>query len=93
MKVYLKIISPKFQNSLSNKFIIEHDTSQIPFMTLIHKLKSHNSDLYHEISTDDTINSSYLCIVNNELILNDQKDSLYLNDGDKVVISIAIGGG
>ena len=93
MKVYLKIISPKLTSSLSKEFTIEHDASQIPFMTLIHKLKSQNSDLYHEISTNDEINSSYLCIVNNEIILKSANDSLFLNDGDKVVISFAIGGG
>lgn len=93
MKVYLKIISPKIANSLSEEFVIEHNASEIPFTTLIKKLEDSNSELYHEISADGKLNPNYFCVVNNELLVYNQEKSLSLNDGDKVSISFAIGGG
>ncbi len=93
MKVFLKIISPNREKSFINEFTIEHQTPNMPFAIFLQKLKELNLNLYKELNTEDFFSSNYLCIVNNEIKSNSQQKSLIFNDGDKIVISYAIGGG
>ena len=93
MKVFLKIISPKLSASGKKEFTIEDDKENMSIMEVIQKLESINQDLLIEISADGFIHQNYLCLINNELIMYDQRNVVTLRDGDSMTISFVIAGG
>ena len=93
MKVFLKIISPKLSTSGKKEFTIEDDKEKMSIMEVIQKLETINQGLFSEISNDEFIHPNYLCLINNELIMYDQRNIVILRDGDRMTISFVIAGG
>lgn len=93
MKVFLKIISPKLSASGRKEFTIEDNKENMSIMEVIQKLESINQDLLTEIIADGFIHQNYLCLINNEIIMYDQRNKVTLKDGDNMTISFVIAGG
>ena len=93
MKVFLKIISPKLSASGRKEFTIEDNKENMSIMEVIQKLESINQDLLTEIIGDGFIHQNYLCLINNEIIMYDQRNKVTLKDGDNMTISFVIAGG
>lgn len=93
MKVFLKIISPKLSASDKKEFTIEDDKLNMSIMEVIQKLQAIDEDIFTEISTDGFIHPNYLCMINNEIILYNQRNTSSLKDGDNMIISFVMAGG
>lgn len=93
MKVFLKILSPKMSAFEKKEFTIEDDRLNMTVMEVIQKLQTINEDIYTEISTDGFIHPNYLCMINNEILLYNQRNTASLKDGDNMIISFVMAGG
>ncbi len=93
MKVFLKIISPKLSPIGMKEFTIVDERQNISTQDVVLKLKNISNDLYSEISNDGIIHPNYLCIVNNEIIMYNQRNTASLKDGDNMIISFVMAGG
>ena len=78
MKVFLKFISPKLSASGRKEFTIEDNKENMSIMEVIQKLESINQDLLTEIIADGFIHLNYLCLINYEFIMFDQRNKVRL---------------
>ena len=62
-------------------------------MEVVQKLEETNNDLFNEIIENGSLSSQYICLVNNEIIMFDQRNDVFLEDGDNKINSNAIPGG
>lgn len=94
MKIYIN-----FGTILSNKtnhssLTIELSSESTTLPDLFHFLKINYAEVYNEISSEDnTLNSSIICIHNNNVVYANQFQEIVVNDKDKISFTLAIGGG